>query len=142
MNATTSRLHYRNRHCKREGYCLLTLLDGDAVAVATELPDNPGPSITNAAEAVGDAIRRQLQGRSFRLVEHYSTESYGQTWRPGTDRFSLVTLLPGRYGYRDAEWRCLPASELDSWFPGADPSPSRYLEAIISRETTMVAAHV
>jgi hypothetical protein len=43
------------------------------VAIAGGLTDNPGTSITNAAEMVAAAIQRSIftDGREFHLVEHY-----------------------------------------------------------------------
>src|SRR5215470_19803845 len=47
--------------------------DGKYVFVATELPDNPGTSVTNFAEHLATAMRRQygLKPEEVIWIEHY-----------------------------------------------------------------------
>ena len=47
--------------------------DGKYVFVATELPDNPGTSVTNFAEHLATAMRRQygLKPEELVWIEHY-----------------------------------------------------------------------
>jgi hypothetical protein len=47
--------------------------DGKYVFVATEVPDNPGTSVTNFAEQLATAIRRQhgLKPEDMIWIEHY-----------------------------------------------------------------------
>src|SRR5690348_15423639 len=49
------------------------------LVIATELADNPGPSITNAVEALAEQVWRTLLPHAregFLWVEHYSDASY------------------------------------------------------------------
>ena len=50
---------------------------GDAVVVATELPDNPGKSITSAAGEIATALLRdyQLDPELLVCIEHYPERS-------------------------------------------------------------------
>ena len=60
--------------------------DGSLIVIAGELSDNPGTSVTNAIEAVGEAVAREVaQGKTFRLIEHYPERG-----KPGT--FDEVTF--------------------------------------------------
>ena len=47
--------------------------DGKYVFIATELPDNPGTSVTNYAEHLATAMRRQhgLKAEEVIWIEHY-----------------------------------------------------------------------
>ena len=47
--------------------------DGKYVFIATELPDNPGTSVTNYAEHLATAMRRQygLKPQEMIWIEHY-----------------------------------------------------------------------
>jgi hypothetical protein len=47
--------------------------DGKYVFIATELPDNPGTSVTNFAEHLATAMRRQhgLKPEDVIWIEHY-----------------------------------------------------------------------
>jgi hypothetical protein len=49
-----------------------------AVVICSELADNPGASVTNAAEAMATQVRdRYLKGRTMVWVEHYPPEAHG-----------------------------------------------------------------
>ena len=65
-------------HIVREGTQL--------VVVLTELPDNPGMSVTNAAEEIASQVRREfgLDPDQTRWIEHYPERYYhvhGRTLR-------------------------------------------------------------
>lgn len=54
-----------------------------ALVVATELPDNPGTSITNAAEALATGVCRfyNLSPHGLEWIEHYLANGpAGETW--------------------------------------------------------------
>jgi hypothetical protein len=66
------------------------------IAVATELHDNPGASITTCAVQLIGAVWRRFQPTVAHppiLVEHYNHASY-PPGRPGGDRFTLVECDP------------------------------------------------
>ena len=100
----------------RRAACVLNVWEsgGDRpIAMATELPDNPGMSITNAAEivwrAVWEYLERPIDGMV--MVEHYQTRP-GHNSREVKDTFDLVTFRgPGRFS--GPEWRRLHKSELE-----------------------------
>lgn len=85
--------------------------DGRIVVIATELPDNPGTSITNMAEHLATAICQNLGIDPHRLVwiEHYPA-------RPGRDAtWDLVTFKLQPEGFL-RRWRlCRP-----QWRPMRD----------------------
>lgn len=76
-------LHYRNPVLHTPARCGLRLLQSDAGAlvILTELPDNPGMSVTNASEEIASlvATRYDLDPASTTWIEHYPP-------RPGIDR--------------------------------------------------------
>jgi len=77
--------------------CALELLprpDGRVVVIATELADNPGTSITNAAEILATEVCRRFRIPPERLVwiEHYAYSP--ESAIPRT--FDLVTFHPRR----------------------------------------------
>jgi hypothetical protein len=90
-----------------------TTLDGQRVAWVHERADNPGVSITNAAEKVYDFVQ-ELVGPCV-VVECYDDSSYG-AFRLGGSTFDLVTIDADG----DACWRYL------------GDSPAAALEAIIA----------
>jgi hypothetical protein len=66
-------MHRRAAHCGIEAFIYA---DGCAVVIATELADNPGMSITNAAEYAATAVCRRLGIDPHHLVwiEHYPAD--------------------------------------------------------------------
>lgn len=61
----------------------LVLIKGEKlIAVATERDDNPGPSITNAAERLAQYIlcREKIHPSRMLWVEHYGHEDSEDTW--------------------------------------------------------------
>ena len=93
------RFIYRTPH-KRSGYCRIeaqSLGDGRVVVIATELKDNPGMSITNAAEYVATEVCRHLRIDPTRLIwiEHYGYPVPGESKRVRTyDRVTFTTITP------------------------------------------------
>ncbi len=98
------RFGYADCH-RRHGECGIEAIAasrGRRVVIATELRDNPGMSITNAAEFVATAVCRELQIHPARLVwiEHYGYPSPVTPERARTyDRVTFGRIL-------------LPSSEL------------------------------
>ncbi len=116
------RIRYTPRWQRRDGLARLRVFHGEQVAVVTELDDNPGMSVTNAIEEVGDAVEVLLAVRlaphptlmvpvRWTLVEHY----------PRSQAVLSVVTFAGR----DAEgrlecptWRYLQPGELP-WLDAA-----------------------
>lgn len=102
----------------REAWADLTLYDladGGTLVVASERPDNPGASVTNAAEqlATWAAFRLEFEPEQLVWVEHYPAVGYGQIARragqqarrnEGTvhETYDLVTFELHRGAWRDA----------------------------------------
>lgn len=78
----------RDVHCQLD---VFRSAGGELFAVATELADNPGASVTNAAERLWHAVDQHLRpwGGSIRRFEHYP----GHAAMP--DTFHEVILRPG-----------------------------------------------
>lgn len=97
------RIRYTPRWQRREGIARLRVFHGEQVAVVTELDDNPGMSVTNAAEEVAQVVEDLLGVRfaphptlmvdvSWTLVEHYARDAGGH-----------MSLSAVRFTGRDAE---------------------------------------
>lgn len=116
------RIRYTPRWQRREGVARLRVFHGEQVAVVTELDDNPGMSVTNAAEAVAQVVEDLLGVRfaphptlmvpvTWTLVEHYPRSQA---------RLSVVTFA-GRDGEGRLEgptWRYVQPGELP-WLDAA-----------------------
>lgn len=77
-------------------------LDGRHVAVVTELAENDGLSITNAAEFVWRDVMAKLRTTDVVMVEHYGPMSYhGSATR--SNLYDEVTI-----DGRGVQWRRLP----------------------------------
>lgn len=83
------------------------------VAVVTELVDNPGLSVTNAAEYVWRALARRLDSTRFTLVEHYGPESFAGGSEPA--QFDVVTVGAGG----EPSWRRISIEEVRELVGGA-----------------------
>jgi hypothetical protein len=80
-------------------------VDGGQVAVVTELAENTGASVTNAAEHLWGALARRLDTTRFTLVEHYDVASGAASG--GEESFDLVTVTNGK-----PSWQPLGAEDL------------------------------
>lgn len=100
-------------HC---GLRLFTAPTGDSVVIATELPDNPGMRLTNAAEEVAGAVCQDFGLDPERLVwiEHYperlAGDNYGHQSEPAT--FDAVTFTWDGQQFSNPQWRPLAPAEL------------------------------
>jgi len=79
------------------------------VVMLTELPDNPGVSVTNAYEYIATKIVQQESLSPFRIIwiEHYPPQKYCRE-----ETFDLVTLewdegLSGRWTASHPDWFCI-----------------------------------
>ena len=72
-----------------------------AIVVCSELADNPGASVTGAADAMATQVRdRYLKGRAIVWVEHYPSEARGgwperSTLRSSKSFLMAPSALPG-----------------------------------------------
>jgi hypothetical protein len=119
------RFEFRGFHgcrscCRLE---IVPLRDGRTLVVATELPDNPGTSVTNAAEILAaDACRRfRIDPRRLVWVEHYGYPVPGDPAEPrGFDRVAFRIGPGGEIG--GPSWRPMTG---DDWRGlGCDPRPA------------------
>ena len=100
--------------------------DGKYVFVATELPDNPGTSVTNFAEHLATAMRSQytLKPEELIWIEHY---------REGKNRrkedFDLVRFLDIEGdSFRSPVWRRITEQAVEDLIAGV-----RKLEDLLPR---------
>lgn len=101
-----------NGRRSRCGIDVHPLDDGRVVVICTELPDNPGMSITNAVEQIATAVVRGQRIIPERLVwiEHWPAASRGggpSTWDLVTFKLSQRSIWEFRY----PSWR--PMTPLD-----------------------------
>jgi hypothetical protein len=90
--------------------------DGTPLAVVTELAENRGHSVSNAAEHVWRALALRLDTTRFVLVEHYGPESY-EAGRKG-ETFDVVTIENGQ-----PRWRRTSAGDLRELLPNDGHRP-------------------
>lgn len=86
------------------------------VVVLTEIAENPGASVTNAAEVIATELRSRhplLRTTNPIWVEHYNGESYALGLH-APDRFGTLSFQWLRDRYRAPQWRPLAASELQN----------------------------
>src|SRR5438552_13682293 len=79
-----------------DAWCALEILegkDGKTVVIATEVKDNPGTSITNAAEhlAYWVCIEFSIDTSKLVWIEHYGYPAPGD-WRRHPRTYDLVTF--------------------------------------------------
>lgn len=110
-------IRYTTRFNRTVGTCRMRAWLDEHTVVVTELPDNEGMSVTNAAEHVAEVVEAVLAVRFiddgstyaplFRLVEHYEATTHSGM------SLSLVTFAGRDHGRPDApSWRPLAA---DDW---------------------------
>jgi len=107
---------------RRAAFCEIEvpgLVDGRTAIIATELSENPGMSITNAAEEAATAVCRQLGIDPHRLVwiEHYDANSYRDrgteesfdvvTFRKVTPMASVIFAAPAWKRMKAEDWATL-----------------------------------
>lgn len=87
--------------------------DAPTVVIVTELPQNPGTSVTNAAQDIATQAYQWLErpAQGITLIEHYAQdgeERYAQ------ERFALVTFAHSEGGrFSHPEWRALTKEEVE-----------------------------
>jgi hypothetical protein len=86
------------------------------VAIATELPDNDGPSVTNAIERIADLIRAQVRVayEDLVLIEHYLRRGHVGGRAEYPELFSRVQFQLRGGLYCHARWTHLARVELEA----------------------------
>ena len=87
--------------------------DAPTVVIATELPQNPGTSVTNAAQDIAAQAYKLLErpAQGITLIEHY--EQDGQE-RYAQERFALVSFEHTDGGkFSGPDWRYLAKEEVE-----------------------------
>lgn len=110
------RFAYRVRGMRQLAVCrieAIRLVDGRAVVIVVELPDNTGTSVTNACEELATQVCQQLgiDVRQLVWIEHYGFASCFDPQRVRT--YDLVT-------FASVQPRRSPAFEGPSWRPMTD----------------------
>lgn len=118
-------LSYRRGPYGSEGRCMVRLFDTtDAgptpyLVIATDIgEDNPGPSVTNAAELVAESIcdRFGLAPDQLTFVEHYDGR-IGNTpatrRRDGVEDFDQVTFASGGRPLSGPNWTPIRKAEVE-----------------------------
>jgi hypothetical protein len=99
-------------------YCWLRIYTtpGQSVVLATEMHENPGTSITNAAERLAMEVTRtfRLSFDALTWIEHYP-ERLCRHGRPGLPAsFDLVTFTRSAQGLQSPEWRRLSQAQVEA----------------------------
>jgi hypothetical protein len=106
------RWEYRTLHRERTGFCRLRVWASaevvQHVAVVTEIPDNPGMSVTNAAEFILPALHTAYPGPLV-VFEHYHGDPFtgGAGWKR-KERVDRVYML-GHMAQWQPIWPVPPA---------------------------------
>jgi hypothetical protein len=95
--------------------CRLRVFEGPGlplVVIATERPDNPGTSITNAAELLATQVYKWLEypARGIVFLEHYEKdgeESYAK------ERFALVSFIELDGQFISPKWQHISKEEVE-----------------------------
>jgi hypothetical protein len=82
------------------------LESGMTVVIATELPDNPGTTITNAAELLATEIRQRLvtAGEAMVWIEHYQERGVVNGAPTIQETFDRVLFRWDGNRYDDPQW--------------------------------------
>ena len=102
--------------------------DGKYVFIATELPDNPGTSITNYAEHLASALRGQygLKAEEVIWIEHYPESKDRRK-----EDFDLVRFAGAEEGcFRNPVWTRITEQAVDELIAGV-----RNIEELLPRRT-------
>ena len=110
--------------------------DGKYVFIATELPDNPGTSVTNYAEHLSTAMRRQygLKAEEVIWIEHYPEAKNRRE-----EDFDLVRFIATEgESFRSPVWTRITQEAVDQLIAGVrnveDLLPRRTKERVARRD--------
>jgi hypothetical protein len=99
-------------------YCWLRIYTtpGQSVVLATEMPENPGTSITNAPERLSMEVTRtfRLALDTLTWIEHYPERqgSHGHPLLP--ESFDQVTFTHTAQGLQCPEWHRLSQAQVEA----------------------------
>lgn len=115
-----------NGYPARCGIRVMWAPDSDLVVIATELPDNPGMSVTNAAEEIATTVweeygRGQVEPDQFVWLEHYPERVNSSGLIPESCDF--VTFRWDGQQFTNPHWRRIDGQELAFLTGGALPAP-------------------
>lgn len=112
----------------RRGRCYLQVFEARGslpLAIACEVPDNPGPSITNAAEDLATQVWQQLLPHAregIRFVECYvdppHADRAGDAGGAPAARFDEVLFRLDHDRLHSPRWRHLSRAEVEAWIGG------------------------
>lgn len=105
---------YQNR--RQRALCQLQVLRGEnhTVVIVTELPDNPGTSVTNGAEELATKVVADLSldPRCTRFIERYTPDSYERKNPHDGETFDEVTFRWKEKTASNPRWRRLQPLEI------------------------------
>lgn|GEM_PF-98493 len=112
--------HFRGL-CGAPSCCRLRVYEpreGPLVVIATELPENPGTSITNFVEELAAEVWALLErpARGMVWIEHYPER--GPVHRRIPEGFDRVTFARTERGFSGPQWRRLPRAEVEQLIGG------------------------
>ena len=92
------------------------LADGLIVVIATELPDNAGSSITNAAEILATEMRRWfvVSGGGLFWIEHYQDRAVIGSRPQLKESFDRVFFRWDGAQYDDPEWKPFSRQQVEA----------------------------
>jgi hypothetical protein len=92
------------------------LADGVIVVIATELPDNPGASITNAAEILATDMRRWfvVPGGGLLWIEHYQDRAMIGGRPQQKQSFDRVFFRWNGQQYDDPDWKPFSREQVET----------------------------
>ena len=111
--------------------------DGKHIFVATELPDNPGTSVTNHAEHLATAMRKEyrLKPEDVIWIEHYPEAKDRRK-----ESFDLVRFAVVGDTFRTPAWTRITKADVDALIAGtrnvADLIPRR-VKTPLARSRTL-----
>ena len=122
MKKTRDERYYYRGGAGGRAWCHLQVYRGGAgelLAICTELADNPGMSVTNAAEQIAHAVWEQ-EGRpaAFVWIEHYPPAGRGDM----LESWSAVRFRQGHDGhFADPQWQPVTQDEVEAAITQAEP---------------------
>ena len=100
--------------------CDLEIIRGETttLVICSELPDNPGTSVTNAAELIATQLCHEdptIDPEGLTWIEHYPERSAGRGEKPLPESWDRVTFTR-RHGrtFHSPAWRHSPAEEVQA----------------------------
>ena len=118
MHLTSDRLYLSRGSRGCPSYCWLRIYQAPdrTVVIATEVDDNPGPSMTNMAEHLATEVTRTfgLSLDALVWIEHYHDRLVigGRPRLPAS--FDLVTFMWTPQGLRAPQWRRVSKEQVET----------------------------